>query len=149
MQTAAEKVGYDVACPHCAHRFRLVEQEGSTASDTASDTANEATLPANASPLADEKSTPKPPPQSSPIGQTPANPYAATASPVAAAAPVGGTYSCPYCQSTSPPLWKSEESQVGWIVFAILLVTTCIFCFAGLFIRDKFRVCSKCRVRLG
>ena len=57
-------------------------------------------------------------------------------------------YSCPYCQTHAPPIWKSEVSQIGWIVFAILLVTTCVFCFAGLLIRDRYRVCSQCKMRL-
>ena len=56
---------------------------------------------------------------------------------------------CPYCQTKRPPTWKSEVSQVGWIVFAILLITTCVFCFVGLFIRDKYRICSQCKIRLG
>ncbi len=143
MQTAAEKVGYDVACPHCAHRFRLIEQDNPSVADRA----NETTLPPANSPLSGKQLPPK---ESSSVASMEANPYAApVAHVVPGALPAGGAYSCPYCQTTSPPLWKSEVSQVGWIVFAILLVTTCVFCFAGLFIRDKFRICSKCRVRLG
>ena len=60
----------------------------------------------------------------------------------------GQSFACPYCQTTNPPIWKSEVSTVGWIVFAVLLVTTCVFCFVGLFIKNRYRVCSNCRVRL-
>ena len=145
MQTDVDKVGYDVACPHCAHRFRIVESEQPTTAP------NSATAPspgpmggAEAATIPPQKGIGKPAsPATSPAGHT----YGAAASP-----PAGGTstgYACPYCQTTAPPIWKSEVSQVGWIVFAILLVTTCVFCFAGLFIRDKYRVCSRCKVRLG
>ena len=34
MQTAAEKVGYDVACPHCAHRFKLIEPSSPSRNST-------------------------------------------------------------------------------------------------------------------
>ena len=47
MQTGAEKVGYDVACPHCAHRFRLVESgDPTSAGQTNTPTTNDApTIP--------------------------------------------------------------------------------------------------------
>ena len=140
MQTGVEKVGYDVACPHCSHRFKLVEQEKPSFSGPDS-SADASTMPPMNSPAA--------------AGKLPAKlPVSQYAPPVmgnvvaTSAMPDPATYSCPYCGTTSPPIWKSEVSQIGWIVFAILLVTTCVFCFAGLFIRDKYRVCSRCRVRL-
>ena len=164
MQTGAEKVGYDVACPHCAHRFRLVESGEATSSGHRSPTTSndETTLPPTAFP---------PTSRSVPAGSTGAyspersDPYG-TPNPVKPAqhgfdasktshvvnpySPVGqqAAFCCPYCQTTRPPIWKSEVSQIGWIVFAILLVTTCVFCFVGLFIRDKYRICSQCKIRL-
>jgi hypothetical protein len=53
-------------------------------------------------------------------------------------------YRCPYCKTTTPPVFRSQVSVVGWIVFVILLVTTCILCFIGLLIKEDVRVCPEC-----
>ena len=140
MQTGADKVGYDVACPHCAHRFKIVESES----------ANSSSSPAAGSIGSGDATTV--PPRQSPIAGT--SPGASSQfPPMVAPKPVGqmpspgsysaGSYSCPYCHTTSPPIWKSEVSTIGWIVFAILLCSTCFLCFIGLFIRDRYRVCSQ------
>ncbi len=145
MQTGAEKVGYDVACPHCAHRFRLVEPENPSnqlGSSPVSDR-DAATLPPMRSPASDRTLPAKPP------VIKPAVDHSAYGNQAVNTNPGTGTYACPYCGTNSPPIWKSEVSTIGWIVFAVLLVTTCIFCWVGLFIRDQYRVCSRCRVRLG
>ena len=144
MQTGAEKVGYDVACPHCAHRFRLIESSDSSVSKPPSDL-DAATLPPSASPIGPGPSS------TNALRSQATNPATSSALPVSQMpkpVPQAG-FCCPYCQTRRPPIWKSEVSQVGWIVFAILLVTTCVFCFVGLFIRDKYRICSQCRIRLG
>ena len=148
MQTGAEKVGYDVACPHCSHRFRLVEPETSPDSDPAG--------------VVDREAATLPPMPSSPSSsgswenRPVAKPAPLMPNPVSSQVPISGgpspgvgTYACPYCGTHDPPIWKSEVSTIGWIVFAVLPVTTCVFCFVGLFIRDQYRVCSRCRVRLG
>ncbi len=146
MQTSADKVGYDVACPHCAHRFKIVESE------SAHSVARTPTADYDSSDAATA------PPRQSPVGPANAG-FSSTPSAHASYQPVsqpadkigvypGGTYRCPYCQTTDPPIWKSEVSTVGWIVFAVLLVSTCFLCFIGLFIRDRYRICSRCRVRL-
>lgn len=162
MQTGAEKIGYDVACPHCSHRFRLVESSETVSGDGQSSSSNRdaATLPPSKFPAAPDnrvgnrppftdatppQATKSPPPFSGHGGQAP----------VIGRVPMGHSptqpagFTCPYCGTHAPPNWKSEVSTIGWIVFAILLVTTCVFCFIGLFIRDRYRVCSKCRIRLG
>lgn len=166
MQTGAEKVGYDVACPHCTHRFRLVESgdPASASRDDPSSSSDAATLPPTSFPQATKPigfgdSGGMGLGSSGPIG-TPRNPYqhspGAINSPAMShvvsqfpsSVPQSG-FCCPYCQTTRAPRWKSEVSQIGWIVFAILLVTTCVCCFVGLFIRDQYRVCSQCNIRLG
>ncbi len=164
MQTGAEKVGYDVACPHCGHRFRLVEsgESGSIDRHDASLSSDAATLPPSSfpqssQPVSPEKSAGFRPassaslgnanPQKPAIGSMDESRFSSVASPYAAPARQTG-FCCPYCQTTRPPIWKSEVSQIGWIVFAILLMTTCVFCFVGLFIRDRYRICSQCRIRL-
>jgi len=164
MQTGAEKVGYDVACPHCAHRFRLVDSGNSRSPERSdSQSASDAsTLPPS--------SFPKPgglPGVGDLGGMNPANPGAVESpytqkpaphpidsggiSPVVGSYPTSSIqpgFCCPYCHTNQPPIWKSEVSQIGWIVFAVLLATTCVCCFIGLFIRDKYRICSQCKIRL-
>lgn len=157
LQTGAEKIGYDVACPHCGHRFRLVEsgEETSVSSPTARGQ-EDVTIPPSNRPPVPESSASQPTssyaPGVKPPSYQPANSRNYGQAPVIGRAPAAGHqpgFTCPYCGTHSPPQWKSEVSTIGWIVFAILLVTTCVFCFVGLFIRDKYRVCSKCRIRLG
>lgn len=163
MQTGAEKVGYDVACPHCAHRFRLVESgEPRPASQDASSLSGDAaTLPPTSIPqpskqfsmesndgLRSGSSGAVNSPYPYPTSHVDSGRGAPVVSHFPSSIPQSG-FCCPYCQTTRPPVWKTEVSQIGWIVFAILLVTTCVFCFVGLFIRDKYRVCSQCKIRLG
>ena len=158
MQTLADKVGGEVGCPQCQHKFRLVDTGPSE---------NQATMD-----FSDRGSdAPTMPPQNAPAGSSwsqsdsyanasnpsggwqqpakfespPANPYAHNG---LSSGLTGQSFACPYCQTTNPPIWRSEVSTIGWIVFAVLLVTTCVFCFVGLFIRNRYRVCSQCRVRL-
>ena len=161
MQTGVEKVGYDVACPHCFHRFRLVESESPESTDNGkskinlgamvdgnvqNSLANESTMPPKNSPAFGNLNAPI----SSPAASPPANrnPYSAPVLGPAIETPANAGFQCPYCQTTNPPKWKSEVSQTGWIMFAVLLVTTCVGCLVGLFVRDKYRVCSKCKIRL-
>lgn len=137
MQTGVERVGYDVACPHCSHRFRLVEAGAGSSSDELT-----RTLPPTT-----RLNAPGPHTQTD-APTTSTNPYTANVIDRGESPAKAPRFVCPYCQSTAPPKWKSEVSQTGWIVCAILLVTTCFFCFVGLFIRNRFRVCSNCRIRL-
>lgn len=150
MQTSAEKVGYDVACPHCAHRFRLLEpsppadRSGAmhdiTMERHGDSIGVDTTLPPSTAPV--QSYAPKPEPlNTSGVAQV-----------VSQVMPLNhgqaGRFVCPYCQTTKAPRWKSEVSQVGWIVFGVLFMTTCVFCFIGLFIRRSYQVCSHCKIRL-
>jgi DNA-directed RNA polymerase subunit RPC12/RpoP len=57
-------------------------------------------------------------------------------------------FECPYCGSHRMPLVKSQISQTGWIVFALLLIFTVCLCFIGLFITEEYRVCRDCGMKL-
>lgn len=157
MQTGSEKVGYDVACPHCAHRFRLVDSDATDSStrNATQTVSDERTLPPTTLPNSDQLELGEldgPAASSSrTLGLANSNKPGPNSERVVSHYPVTNPqpgFRCPYCQSTRPPSWKSEVSQIGWIVFAILLVTTCVCCWVGLFIRDKYRVCSQCNIRL-
>ena len=141
MQTGADKVGFDVVCQHCSHRFRLIESDEASASQTSAVSGDAPTMPPVGSPVPND-ARPAYDSRTYPSSPSGAN------LPQVANVPGAVPYSCPYCQTHAPPIWKSEVSQIGWIVFVILLLTTCVFCFAGLLIRDRYRVCSQCGIRL-
>ncbi len=147
MQTSDEKIGYDIACPQCSHRFTLIEQ-GNAGSRTSVDpesspAATEETRQWVGDPVEEETAymAPKPSPQ---VVQ--AIPSSSSIPPIYQGhAP--SSFSCPYCHSRQPPIWKSEVSTAGWITCVLLLVTTCFFFWVGFLIRDKYTVCSSCNVR--
>jgi DNA-directed RNA polymerase subunit RPC12/RpoP len=57
-------------------------------------------------------------------------------------------FRCPYCGSTYRPIVRSEISQAGWILFAVLLVVFFPLCFLGLFMKEEYRACSDCGAKL-
>jgi DNA-directed RNA polymerase subunit RPC12/RpoP len=62
----------------------------------------------------------------------------------------GDGFACPYCGSDAPPRMKSEVSAAGWVLFVILIVLVCWpLCWIGLLIKDEYRVCRDCGVKLG
>lgn len=65
----------------------------------------------------------------------------------AAAYPVGA-YRCPRCGTNALPIIERRISPAGWITFAVLLVTTFIFFWIGLLLREDVRVCPVCGFRL-
>jgi DNA-directed RNA polymerase subunit M/transcription elongation factor TFIIS len=145
MQAAADRVGGEVGCPQCQHRFVLVENESPNHAtrDFGTSAADAPTMPPSGTRGSNELNFAQPKPGSSSSTPMGSSPY-----PVGSPPAHHHRFVCPYCQTTHPPIWKSEVSPIGWIVFAVLLVTTCFGCFIGLFIRDRYRVCSQCRVRL-
>ena len=63
----------------------------------------------------------------------------------------GQSFHCPYCDSERTPVVKKETSQVGWIVFFVLLcsVAFCWLCWVGFFITEDKRMCRDCGMKLG
>jgi hypothetical protein len=62
---------------------------------------------------------------------------------------LGPVLYCPYCHAHAPARIVSRVSTGGWVVFAVLLFFTLIFCWLGLLIRENYYVCSHCGIRLG
>ena len=149
MQTSEDKIGFDIACPKCSHRFTLVGEstDGAKPAGTAAESnpAVEDTAHWNSSPK-ETNSTAVQTPYAAPAPSAANIPSSQSIPPIYQGTSPG--FSCPYCQSRQPPITKSEVSTVGWIVGVILLLTTCFFCWIGLLIRDKFSVCSSCKSRL-
>lgn len=57
-------------------------------------------------------------------------------------------YRCPRCGTHNLPYRKRQISTAGWITFAVLLVTTGIFFWIGLLIKEDVNVCSVCNNRV-
>jgi DNA-directed RNA polymerase subunit RPC12/RpoP len=58
-------------------------------------------------------------------------------------------FQCPYCGSTRRPRRITRVSAMGWLVGAILLVTTCVLCWVGALITETSLVCADCGIKLG
>ncbi len=58
------------------------------------------------------------------------------------------SFRCPRCGSQLMPRYERKVSQAGWIVFAVLLVTTGIFFWIGLCMRENVCFCSQCNFRM-
>jgi len=58
-------------------------------------------------------------------------------------------FRCPFCQSNDPPEINSRISTAGWVIFVILLIACFPLCVIGLFIKEDYRVCSSCGIKLG
>lgn len=57
-------------------------------------------------------------------------------------------YRCPRCGTTYHPVIDRRVSTAGWIVFSVLLVTTLIFFWIGLLMKEDAAVCPVCRSKL-
>lgn len=55
---------------------------------------------------------------------------------------------CPHCDSTKGSYTMSKVSGAGWIVFVLMLVICFPLCIFGLFIKDEWRVCKSCRMKI-
>ena len=91
----------------------------------------------------DEKQEPQ---KVQPIQPPPAyNPHPVHAPPV----PPTAGYRCPRCGSTMPPMYQSKMSDGGLAVLILMI----LFCFPlfwiGLLMREEYRVCPACLLRLG
>jgi hypothetical protein len=59
-----------------------------------------------------------------------------------------GRFRCPYCASEAKPVWRSKRGTSGLIVFLVLLVVFFPLCWIGLLMKDHYRVCADCRMKL-
>ena len=57
-------------------------------------------------------------------------------------------YRCPKCGSSYFPVIDRRISTAGWIVFSVLLVTTIIFFWIGLLMKEDVTICPACRSKL-
>ena len=64
------------------------------------------------------------------------------------AMPLDANYRCPRCGTPYHPVMDRRVSTAGWIVFSVLLVTTVIFFWVGLLMKEDVAVCPMCRSKL-
>jgi hypothetical protein len=57
-------------------------------------------------------------------------------------------FCCPFCQSNLAPKVKRKISTGGWVTFVALLIFCFPLCIIGLFIKDEYRVCRSCGIKL-
>ena len=57
-------------------------------------------------------------------------------------------FCCPFCKSNLAPKVKRKISTGGWVTFAALLILCFPLCIIGLFIKDEYRVCRSCGIKL-
>lgn len=60
----------------------------------------------------------------------------------------GANYHCPRCGSSYHPVIERRISTAGWIVFSALLITTIIFFWIGLLLKEDVAVCPVCRSKI-
>jgi RNA polymerase subunit RPABC4/transcription elongation factor Spt4 len=56
-------------------------------------------------------------------------------------------YRCPRCGTTNLPYISRQISTAGWVTFSVLLVTTLIFFWVGLLLKEDVRVCPVCNLK--
>jgi DNA-directed RNA polymerase subunit M/transcription elongation factor TFIIS len=162
LAVARGKAGEKVACPHCGQRLQVPVPRDKTLLGEM--------LPPEVSP-AGPAPTPPPPPvprlvvtelPTSPARPPREEPHEVVEAPRPARrrrrddeddededGRPRRRFECPECGSTYRPITRSEISQSGWIVFAVLLVFFFPLCFLGLLMKDEYRVCADCGRRLG
>jgi RNA polymerase subunit RPABC4/transcription elongation factor Spt4 len=82
-------------------------------------------------------------PQQIPQAQPPPPQYLTYQSPQ----PLMNNYRCFRCGTNHPPVIQRQISTTGWVVFAVLLVTTGIFFWIGLLIKDNVMICPICNLK--
>jgi DNA-directed RNA polymerase subunit M/transcription elongation factor TFIIS len=58
-------------------------------------------------------------------------------------------FECPYCHTDESPIVDSQISTAGWVIFVVLLIACFPLCIIGLFVKESYRRCSACGIRLG
>lgn len=62
----------------------------------------------------------------------------------------GGGFRCPYCDTDRKPASHSKITTGGWITFWVLFAFLCWpVCWVGLMMRENYRQCRGCGMKLG
>jgi DNA-directed RNA polymerase subunit RPC12/RpoP len=61
-------------------------------------------------------------------------------------------FRCPFCHHRGAPVVRSKVSTGGWVLFVLLLCGLCtaFLCWIPLvFMKEEYRACSSCGIKLG
>lgn len=58
-------------------------------------------------------------------------------------------FRCPFCDSPEPPARREKVSAGGWVVLVVMLLFCFPLFFIGLLMKEEYRVCRDCGVKLG
>jgi uncharacterized membrane protein YvbJ len=58
-------------------------------------------------------------------------------------------FSCPYCATDVTPTVKKQMTPLAWVVFIVLLLVDFLLAPLAFFMREEYRVCRSCGVKLG
>jgi predicted RNA-binding Zn-ribbon protein involved in translation (DUF1610 family) len=61
----------------------------------------------------------------------------------------GVDFRCPFCGTDEWPNVNTKVSTGGWVLFVGLLIFCFPLCFIGLLVKEDYRECSSCGVKLG
>jgi LITAF-like zinc ribbon protein len=64
-------------------------------------------------------------------------------------APVG--FVCPFCRTTTPPQTYVKVSMAGWVIFVVLILSCfgILLAWIGLLMKEPYKVCRNCGIKLG
>ncbi len=158
MQTGSDRVGYDVACPHCSHRFTLIAPESDNDVNFREARARRRANTVGSSGPTTSRAPIRSGPRATISVDCSKTKEAANGSfekkilyapPIESARNPTVGFCCPYCRTTKRPKLQSKVSVMGWVIFTVLLLTTCVLSPIGLLVRDYYRICSQCKITLG
>ena len=59
-------------------------------------------------------------------------------------------FHCPFCGCNDPPVVRRKVSTAGWVMFVVLLCFLCLPLFwIGLLMKEEYRICADCGIKLG
>jgi RNA polymerase subunit RPABC4/transcription elongation factor Spt4 len=61
--------------------------------------------------------------------------------------PLMPNYRCLRCGTNHPPVRQRQISTAGWVVFAVLLLTTGVLFWIGLLIKEDITICPVCNFK--
>jgi hypothetical protein len=58
-------------------------------------------------------------------------------------------FRCPFCRTTARPIVRQQVSTGGWVLLVVLLICCLPLFWVGLFVKEDFRACGRCGIKLG
>lgn len=146
MRMPSSKVGKKGNCPKCGQRLEIPQpppQGTILASPLPSDPAIRAAVPPLPAPPPVQ-----PPPARAAFVDSEDVEVMPEAMPIRVRRDEPPGFRCPFCHTAAMPLVKKKMSTTGWVVFVVLLICCFPLCLLGLLIKEDYRQCSQCGIKL-